>query len=260
MTNGLRLTDLRLTVTLNTYLIMFRTIVSGCLSLFIFSCFCVPLNGQAALFILIFGDKVASEKFHLSLDIGGNVSSINGYDDGKSLVGLNFGLGTHLKLSDRWFFAPEFKPLSSKGAGDVTNPIDLPEEYRESETLSDIKLNYIEVPLLMQHRFPSGLYFSAGPQISFRTSAKQKTNITLPSGTIVDVEQDLKDNFKGTDFSVPVEVGYALSNARSGKGMDIRLRYTHGLGEVFEDATGLSGNHSTFQFVVTFPFIETGEE
>ena len=105
-------------------------------------------NGQAALFVLIFGDKVASEKFHLSVDLGVNVSNFNGFDDGKSLLGPYFGLGTHLKLSDNFFLAPEFKPLSSKGVSDVQNPITIPEEYIGSETMSDIKLNYIEIPIL----------------------------------------------------------------------------------------------------------------
>ncbi len=33
-------------------------------------------NGQAALLVLIFGDKIASEKFHLSLDAGLNVANL----------------------------------------------------------------------------------------------------------------------------------------------------------------------------------------
>ena len=239
---------------------MQKILIKGFLLTFLSLFITMTIHGQAALFILLFGDKVASEKFHMSLDIGANFSSLNGYDDGKSLTGLYFGLGTHLKLSDNWYLAPEFKPVSTKGAGKVSNPIVLPDEYKDSESESDIKLNYLEIPVLGQYRMDNGLYFSAGPQISFRLSAKQFTSLTLPSGALVDVEQDLKDQFKSIDYSFPFEIGYALSQARGGKGVDIRLRYTHGLGEVFEESTGLSANHSTFQLFLSFPFIENGDE
>ena len=214
------------------------------------------IKAQAALFVLIFGDKVASENFHLSLDVGLNVSQMSGFNDGKILVGLNFGLGTHIKLNDRWFLAPEFKPLSPKGARDVSNPIELPTEFEGSGSNSKIKLNYIEVPVLIQHRLPIGLYFSAGPQFSFLSSASQQTEITLTNGTVVDIEQDLKDDFKGFDWGFPVEIGYAWKDKRKGKGLDLRVRYAYGFNEVFEETTSRSANHSTFQFMLTFPFVE----
>ena len=217
-------------------------------------------NAQAALFILIFGDKVASEKFHLSMDIGANISSLNGLNDGKSGIGPNFGLGTHLKLSDEWFFVGEFKPLSQKGARDVQNPIPIPSELTAIETNSNLKLNYLELPLLMQYRFSNGFYFSAGPQLSFLMSANQKTEVTLSTGTIVNIDQDIEDEFEGMDFSFPVEIAYAIRSVRQEKGMDIRLRYTQGFGEVFKESTSRSANFSTIQFIVTFPFVEKEEE
>lgn len=216
-------------------------------------------NAQAALFILIFGDKVASEEFHLSLDAGLNFSSLNGYDDGKSLLGPNFGLGTHIKLNERWHLAPEIKFLSRRGVKDVDNPITIPTEFADSETESRIVLNYIDIPILAQYKFENGLYFSAGPQISFMTEAKQETDIVLADGTKVDVVQNLEDQFTGIDYSFPVEVAYGIKSVRGGKGVDFRLRYTYGLNEVFESNTGLSANHSMLQFFVTLPFVEPAE-
>ena len=216
-------------------------------------------RAQAAIFVLIFGDKVASENFHLSLDIGVNISNMSGYDDGKGMVGMNFGLGTHIKFNDRWFLAPEIKPVSRKGARDVTNPIKPIEGFDVSETNSRIKLNYLEIPILVQYRLQSGWYFSAGPQLSFLTSANQETEIILTNGTTVDVEQGIQSKFKDFDWAFPVEIGYAFKDKRGGKGMDIRARYSYGFNEIFEDDTGFSSNHSTFQFIATFPFVETKE-
>ena len=217
-------------------------------------------NSQAALFILLFGEKVASENFYLSMDFGLNFSNLQGYEDGSMLIGPNFGLGTHIKLSDSWYLNPEFKPLSSRGVSDVINPIPLPPEYADSETGSDVRLRYMEIPILAQYRLENGLYFSAGPQISFLSRARQLTEIVLPSGVIVDVEQDIKDDFNGIDYSVPVEIGYQLAKPLAGKGVEVRLRYNHGLNDVFKDSNISSANNSSFQFFLTFPFIEEQEE
>ena len=217
-------------------------------------------HAQAALFILIFGDKVASEEFHLSLDAGLNISSLSGYDDGTTFLGPNFGLGTHIKLNERWHLAPEIKFLSKKGVKDADVPITIPAEFQDSETTSRIVLNYIDFPILAQYKFENGLYFSAGPQISFLTDAKQETDVILADGTTVDVVQDLKDRFMDIDYSFPVEVAYGIKSVRGGKGIDFRLRYTYGLNEVFESNTALSANHSNVQFIITLPFVEPAAE
>lgn len=220
-------------------------------------------NSQAALLILILGDRIASEKLHLSLDAGINVSNMNGFNDGKTLFGGNFGLGVHIKLNENWYLVPEFKPLSIKGARDVTNPINLPNDFAGSEIKSKIKLRYIEIPFLIQYRLNGqgrGLYFSGGPQVSFLTNASQETKIILTDGTTVDIVQDLENDFESINFSIPLEIGYDLSDPRGGKGIDIRLRYSYGFNEIFVSSVNKSANHSTFQFILTFPFVELSEE
>jgi len=94
---------------------MLKSVAAGILCILISASITHRVNGQAALFILLFGDKVASQKFHLSMHGGINISNFCGLDDGKSLIGLYFGLGSHLKLSDNWYLVPEFKPVSTKG-------------------------------------------------------------------------------------------------------------------------------------------------
>ena len=51
-----------------------RLVLSG----IILSCTHHCAKAQAAILALIFGDKVASEKFHLSVDLGMNFSSLTG--------------------------------------------------------------------------------------------------------------------------------------------------------------------------------------
>ena len=220
-----------------------------------------PASGQAALLVLIFGNKIASEKFHLSIDAGLNYTAMPGYGEGKARFGINFGLGTHYKLSERWFLAPEFKPLNWKGLRDVQESFTLPPVISGDRVSSRFRMNYIDVPLLVQYRFPSNFYVSAGPQVSFLTSAKQLTKVKLDDGLVIDVTQDIRDAFKSVDISFPFEVGYAFKNTFAGRGFDIRLRYAFSLANVLSDADDpRTVRHSNLQFILTLPFVVTEEQ
>ena len=78
------------------------------------------VKGQAALLVLIFGDKAATENFHFSLKLGVNYSIIHGYEDGRNGVSLNFGLVNNIKINDKLSFIPEFIPLANRQIKDVS--------------------------------------------------------------------------------------------------------------------------------------------
>lgn len=217
--------------------------------------------GQAALIVLILGDKVATENFHLSMDGAFNLASLPGLEKGKIFLGANFGLGTHIKLSDKWYLKPEFKPLSQKGFAKVNALVGLPEGIEPSRT--DIRLNYIDIPVLLQYNITNSLFISSGPQISFLTSAKQLSDATI-NGKDVTLRLDTKSLFNNIDFSVPVELGYSftLSRKKSTTKVDINayVRYSYGFTEVIKDATLGSASNSTIQLGISLPFIKSPEE
>jgi len=215
-------------------------------------------NAQAALFVLIFGDKVASEKFHLSIDAGINISSMPGFEKQKALTDFYFGLGTFIKINDKWALTPEFKPLSPRGAKGVLPITDYSTVLTEPKY--DLELNYIDVPVLVQYKVMPKLFVSLGPQFSFLTSANQVSEGKLASGNTVDIVESFKSDFELFYFSIPVEVGYHLSSARKGKGLDIKLRYNIGMTEMISNSTYGSSKGSTFQVFLSFPFITPQDE
>jgi hypothetical protein len=215
--------------------------------------------GQAALIVLILGDKVATEKFHLSIDGALNLSSFENPHMGKSSLGFNFGLGTHLKLGDRLFLETDFKPLSQKSAKSVNPIVPIPSDI---ETInSNLKLNYIDVPLLIQYKIGSRLYIAAGPQFSFLTSASQNSE-GIASGSNISTKQDIKSLFNNIDYSIASELRYSLSIIRKGTKVDVDAfaRYSYGLTEIFKDSAVGSAKTSNFQFGLSFPFIKSPEE
>jgi hypothetical protein len=221
--------------------------------------------GQAALIVLILGDKVATEQFHLSIDGALNLSSFPGLEAGKMGAGVNFGLGTHIKLGEKWHLKPEFKPLSRKKAtsiNTITTVPGVPNEFTITD--SKVTLNYIDIPVFLQYNITPQFYVSAGPQVSFLTSASQFSTGKLEDGKESTVKIDTKSFFNNVDFSFPVEAGYTmkLATKRSTSKMDINIfaRYEYGFLEIFKDPASGSSKISLFQIGASLPFIKTAEE
>ncbi len=214
-------------------------------------------HAQAALFVLIFGDKVATEKFHLTIDAGLNLSDLPGLSQSKISNGVTFGLGTFIKLNDKWALAPEFKPLSPRGAKDVKLLVPLDVDIQDTKT--NFTTNWIDVPILVRYNISKSFFAAVGPQISFLMSAEQITSGTTSSSQDVVVTQDIEPQMNKQDFMIPIELGYSLSQKRGGKGLNIKARYNIGLTEVFTNTSSVSSNNSTIQFILSFPFINIPE-
>jgi hypothetical protein len=218
--------------------------------------------GQAALIVLILGDRVATEEFHLSIDGALNLSTYPGLEGSKLGAGVNFGLGTHIKLGEKWHLKPEFKPLSRKKATSINEITPVPGELEISG--SKMTLNYIDVPVFLQYNATPELYFSAGPQVSFLTGASQFSTGKLEDGKESTIKIDSKSFFNTVNLSFPVEAGYTvrLATKRSTSKMDVNIfaRYEYDFLEIFKDPQAGSSKISLFQIGLSLPFIKSPEE
>ncbi|WP_374507164.1 porin family protein [Flavobacterium sp.] len=213
-------------------------------------CSIFKTQAQAALLVLLLGDKIATEKFHLSIDAGTNFSTVKGL--GSPSHGWYFGLGTHLMLNEKWSLAPEFKPLSYRR---TTNSIAIVNYNSLLEDINyEISLNYIDIPVLLEYKITPSLFIGTGPQLSFITKANQFTSGKINSGNTISISENIKQNFNSFVFSLPLEIGYSLSDLRKGKGLDIKLRYDIGLSNIMTiNNRSLRGN--TLQLFISLPFI-----
>ena len=133
------------------------------------------VKGQAALLVIIFGEKAATENFHFSLKAGLNYSMITNFDEGKNRTGFNFGLVNNIKLTEKFSLLPEFIALSPRGVQDIpTLSTGIPEldELLGNPEFTDRKLNYIDIPVLVKYHISKRWSISAGPQVSFLVSAE----------------------------------------------------------------------------------------
>jgi len=217
---------------------------------------------QAGLLVLILGDKVATENFYLSIDGTLNLSTLPGLNEYKMNVGVNYGLGVHIRLNDKWFLKPEFKPLSRKGATKVNPITSIPSDFTVDETR--IKMNYIDFPILVQYNVTPRLFVSAGPQISFITDAKQIVDGSRPDGLETTIKINTTSFFNKTNISFPIEAGYCfiLTNKKSTTKINVNVfaRYEYNFIEVFKDPSVGSSKISLFQFGLSLPFIKADKK
>lgn len=92
-------------------------------------------------------------------------------------------------------------------------------------TKANVHLNYLSLPVLLQYRHASGLSVQTGPQLSYLLSAKIKAG---------GESMDMKDDFKKTDLSWALGVGYAIAEGKIG----FNVRYNFGLTKLGKAADG----------------------
>lgn len=136
---------------------------------------------------------------NLGVKAGINLYKINSDDNTvyDQITGFHLGLLGHIHFNSQWALQPELV-YSSQGAksGSI--------EHR---------LDYINVPVLLQFMFDNGFRIQAGPQVGILVKA------------------DNKDNLNSIDLGLGVGVSYVVPS--TGFGLD--ARYNHGLSNINKD-------------------------
>ena len=159
-----------------------------------------------------------------------NISGDDADNGTDSKVGVAAGAYVAIPISTMFAVTPELQ-FCGQGA----------KETDGGETVK-LNINYINIPVMLQYRNPSGFFAETGPQIGFRSSAHLKG-----SG----IDEDYKDVIKSTAFSWDFGIGY-----RSSVGIGINARYALNLNSIAEDQDGQSFDikNSGFQVGLFFEF------
>ncbi len=210
--------------------------------------------GQAAILALIFGDKVASEEFNLSLELGFNFSTVSDFDeDLKRTNATNFGIAGNFKLSEKFYFSPTVFFLSKRAFKFSSYSLDtgnsnLDSEYMNASGTSN--LSYIDVPLIMWYQMDK-IRVGLGPQVSFLTNSN-----LLFKGADGDFTQNIKSDTNNMDYGILASLSYELGKARKGKGIFIQARYYQGFADIYDNQISTGTNKgSYFSVHISLPFI-----
>lgn len=156
-----------------------------------------------AIAILAFGFANAQQT-RFGVKGGLNITSFSGDNDSEALVGFQLGGFAEIKIIERLAIQPELL-FSTQGAkfSRIGNNNDI-----------DLKMNYINIPVLAKFYVTKKFTVEAGPQLGFLVSAKS-------DGT------DVKDAYKSVDLGFNFGAGFNITDNFS-----VGARYTVGLSNV----------------------------
>ena len=215
-------------------------------------------HGQVLLGIL-FGDKLANEKFHIGLTVGANVSDLSGVDNTKGKVGLVLGLLGEWKIADRLYLQPELLPFYYAGAknmppGGLDDIPELEPEVRDKTRQTNLK--YFEIPILLKYALGNGRWhLGVGPQIGFLTSAQDVYDGVISNE--ITINADRKDMLKSTDAGVTFVLEYKTGS--NPFAMGVTARYYLGLTDIIKDNTGDKLYNRIFTLGITMAMGGTGD-
>jgi hypothetical protein len=180
--------------------------------------------------ILGFVSKSQSQNTEFGLKGGLNISDLhsNTTNDLNSRASVYLGGLAHMHLSKYFAIQPELF-YSCQGAtlnadgGDIT-----------------WRLNYINIPVLLQYMFGDGFRLQTGPQLALLASAKRKAG-----GTITDI----RNEYTTGDFSWSFGAGYLT---HSGVGID--LRYNVGINNINNTGSADKLQNRVFQAGLFYQF------
>lgn len=139
-------------------------------------------------------------------------------------VGLHAGLGAHFHLAPEIAIQPElmYSQEGAKVGSDIT------------------KLDYVNIPIMLQYMFNNGFRLEAGPQFGFLVNSKLK----YEDGREVNLDSRYKTPNVGLGFGV---------NYLSYSGLGVGARYNLGLSHIGE-GTEQDINTRTLQFSLFYMF------
>lgn len=182
------------------------------------------------LIVMLFSTSIWAQHVNLGVKGGLNLYTIHNDNGSKydTKASLHIGLLAHIHLEKQLAVQPELL-FSAQGA-----------KYKTESSEVNLKLNYLNIPVLLQYMFDNGFRLEAGPQVGFLISAKSEAG---------SVSVDIKNSIKPVDLGL----AFGLSYIKPTTGLGIDLRYNLGLSNINENGTVKSMNRG-FQIGILYQF------
>ena len=181
---------------------------------------------------IIFGDKLNSEGLEFGLDGGVNFSQISGMESNQFATNLHLGFYFDIRLKNQWNLNTGVLVKSSQGAAELSKN-DVQALYPDLSTYVDSgsysqALGYFNIPIMIKYKFKNHWFLEAGPQLALLMNARLQYEHTYDN---IELNTSVKnrDAFNRIDFGLIGGMGYKL---RKGTGMNIGIKYYHGLVDI----------------------------
>lgn len=181
--------------------------------------------------IMAFGFASQAQDIKFGAKAGLNIADFGGdAETSGSRTGFHVGAVAEFKLTEQFSIQPELLYSMQGAKFETLDGFDVVEE--------DMKLDYLNIPIMAKYYLFEGFSIQAGPQVGFLMSAKAE-------------DEDVKDSFKSIDFALNGGVGYELP-----LGVFFQARYSAGLANVAdgEGSDDYSINNNVISVSVGYKF------
>ncbi len=217
-----------------------------------FVLFLVNMANAQVLIALLFGDKLASEKFEMGIRLTENFASLTNITDSKTRASLGFGLYGTFKMNEKFSLQPELlfrSPMGAKGISPIlTGDPNLDSLLVDADVTT--QLTYISIPVLAKYSFRPNVSFGVGPQFGILTGATNKYVAEVFEADDLEFNDNVKSQFQSFDFGLVFNLEYKLQRK---KGINVNLRYYLGLTDTIKNNPGDAVKNSVIQIAVGIP-------
>ncbi|MGH7492267.1 MAG: outer membrane beta-barrel protein [bacterium] len=202
---------------------------------------------------LLFGEKLNTGKIEFGLDGGLNLASVDGIDGAKNLTAWNLGFYFDIKFNNpAWMMHTGVIVKSTMGAENLPlyslGDANLDSAFTGGGVTT--KLQYFNVPIMLKHKFRNNFFLEGGALLGLLRKASDQFANTVQEQDDLAYERNVKDAYHRLDAGLMIGAGYRLLG---GDGMNLGVRYYHGLVDTFiDDATPNQYNRSLY-FTVGIP-------
>lgn len=202
---------------------------------------------------LLFGEKLNTGKIEFGLDGGLNLASIDGIDGAKNLTAWNLGFYFDIKLNNpAWMIHTGVIVKSTMGAENLPlyalGDANLDNAFNGGSVAT--KLQYFNVPIMLKYKFRNNFFVEGGTVLGLLRKATDTFVNTVQEQDDLAYERDVKDAYHPLDAGVMFGVGYRLLG---GNGMNLGVRYYHGLVDTYIDDSAPSQYNRSLYFAVGIP-------
>jgi hypothetical protein len=209
-------------------------------------------NGQI-LISLLFGDKLNNDNIEFGLDGGISLSNLSGLEGSEFESFLNVGLYFDIKLkSEPWKIHTGLLLASTMGAGNIMpyslNDPPLDALFEGGSVVR--KLSYFNAPLTLKYTVKKRVYAEAGVMLGLLYRGEDTFTGTSSQGNDLAHVNDVRNKFHPLDAGLLGGIGYRIWK---GYGMNIAVRYYHGLVDIEINDSADPVSNRTWYFNVGIP-------
>lgn len=222
-----------------------RSWVTTCLTAVLLLGFQQTADAQALL-ILLFGDKLSTEKFQLGINADLVWSGYTGAGSYDPRFSWAFGAYGEIKLSERWHLQPEITLKTPAGANNlavttVGSPFQEPtgdatlDSIRDASTL-ERSGNYITIPVLLKY-VAGRFHIGAGGSVGFRTSSNDRLVGDVERGALT-LEASSTDSLNTVDSGLIASLSFALKPEMKMRSLRVDAKFYYGLTDTVKNNEG----------------------